>query len=93
MKKNILSLVAFMAFSVGAFANIEEVTKEIVEVKEEVVVVAPDCYEVAEAIEFAYNQVMKDMGMNPSNIESYNVFAAAYDRCDEFNIQQSLLVD
>jgi hypothetical protein len=37
MKKNILSLVAFMAFSVSAFANTIEVKEEVVmEVKEEI---------------------------------------------------------
>lgn len=34
MKKNILSLVAFMAFSVGAFANTIEIKEEVVEVNQ-----------------------------------------------------------
>jgi hypothetical protein len=73
MKKNILSLVAFMAFSVSAFANTVEVKEEVVEVKEEVEVVAIDCYEFAAAVEAIFAPEGGRGG--------YVWFQFAYDRC------------
>ncbi len=80
MKKNILSLVAFMAFSISAFANTVEVKEEVVEVKEEVVA---DCYAAGQAAEAAYVASMKATGGTPTNAGGYAVFAAAYEACEK----------
>lgn len=80
MKKNILSLVAFMAFSLSAFANTVEVKDEVVEVKEEVVVV--DCYAVAQATEFAVTLLIETFSDHEVTYEEgYYIFAAAYETC------------
>lgn len=77
MKKNILSLVAFMAFSVSAFANTVEVKEEVVEVKK--VEIVANCYSVAQRTEAAYK---KAMGYAYTNAGGYAVFAAAYTACE-----------
>jgi hypothetical protein len=68
MKKQVLSLVAFMAFSVSAFANT-------IEVKEEVVVV--DCFAVADKMT---NAICEDAG-GCTDEQSYNIFSGIYDSC------------
>jgi hypothetical protein len=80
MKRKVLSLVAFMAFSVIAFANTNEIKEEVV--VEEIVVV--DCFEEALAAE---NQFIGMFGNsitgNGFTISSYDIFANAYDYCTE----------
>jgi hypothetical protein len=68
MKKNILSLVAFMAFSVSAFANTVEVKEEAVEER--------DCFAEATFLSNAVTQVLK-----LSDVESYIAFSMFYDSC------------
>jgi hypothetical protein len=82
MKKVVFSLVAFMAFSVSAFANTVEVKEEVVEVKEEVVVI--DCYEEAAAMENLFWAFMPT-GLTISNgqtLTAYDVFLTAYEDCE-----------
>jgi hypothetical protein len=97
MKKNILSLVAFMAFSVSAFANTVEVKEEVVEVKEEVVVnlvekivekqktdeATVDCWKVADLVEAVFNYWTG----NDDQYASFPVWEAAYEACNKLTNQ------
>jgi hypothetical protein len=76
MKKVVFSLVAFMAFSVSAFANTMEVKESS---KEEKVLIVKDCYKVAQASEAAYKRAM---GSSYTNSGGYAVFSAAYTACE-----------
>jgi hypothetical protein len=70
MKKVVFSLVAFMAFSVSAFANTVEVKEEVME-KEEVAVI--DCYDFAAGVEKMMAPQGGDLG--------YEWFKDAYEWC------------
>jgi hypothetical protein len=75
MKKVVFSLVAFMAFSVSAFANT-------MEVKEEVVVVETDCFENALDAEAVFNAFTGgSVTFYGITITSYDVFSASYTAC------------
>ena len=73
MKKNILSLVAFMAFSVGAFANTIEVKEEVVD---------RDCYYEAEQAESFYQTYFYNFFyIGNQSLSSFDFFTAAYESC------------